>query len=578
MFTIGTKALLASIALLVLSVEGTPLAFELVVERGYFCGRDVWDASDPYASAWLVSGNTRIKSLGKSDIVENSNTPVFNWKSNIGEFTKSEFENMRIEFDIADWDKNSADDNLGKGYSTNLVFLPGKRPYGVTLHGGCSHPEVFFQIIGSPVVVPLPFDLVVVRGDFCSQDFWGAASDPYASAWLVAGNTRIKSLGRSTRHDNNNSPVFNWKSHLGTYTKTEFENMRIEFDIADWDENSADDNLGKGYSPNLRFLHGRNNYGVTLHGGCSHPEIYYQIIGPDPTPKPTPFPTPVPSESPTTLPTTLPTIDPTPKPTPFPTPVPSELPTTLPTIAAPSPVKTYGDPHFKTWSGEVYDFHGTCDLVFLRNPDFANGLGMDINIRSARYRQMWSYIDTTVVRIGEDILEVKGGKGSKHFLVNGVEADFSGTEQFTLSGYPISHKAKDEKANTFTIDLVSKNGDKIIIKTWNAMVSVDIENASEENFGSSVGMLGEFNTGRKLDREGNLMVGDLNKFGQEWQVMASEPNLFHESQGTVQAPLKCQIPSSGEMRRRLARASISVEEAEVACAHVSPDDFEMCIF
>merc|ERR1719476_957362 len=110
------------------------------------------------------------------------------------------------------------------------------------------------------------------------------------------------------------------------------------------------------------------------------------------------------------------------------------------------------------------------------------------------------------------------------------------------------------------------------------MVSVSIQNGSKEHFGQSVGMMGEYNTGEKVDREGNAFVGDLNGFGQEWQVLASEANLFHESEGSVQAPLHCEIPSSEAMRRRLAEVSISIQEAEVACSSVSTEDVDMCIF
>lgn len=41
-----------------------------------------------------------------------------------------------------------------------------------------------------------------------------------------------------------------------------------------------------------------------------------------------------------------------------------------------------GDPHINSWSGQTYDFHGGCDLVLLQDPDFANGLGLNIHIRT----------------------------------------------------------------------------------------------------------------------------------------------------------------------------------------------------
>jgi hypothetical protein len=64
-----------------------------------------------------------------------------------------------------------------------------------------------------------------------------------------------------------------------------------------------------------------------------------------------------------------------------------------------------GDPHFKTWSGETYDFHGICDLMLLHNPEFHDGLGMDIIVRSKQMKQ-FSFISTAVIRIGSETFEV----------------------------------------------------------------------------------------------------------------------------------------------------------------------------
>lgn len=65
-------------------------------------------------------------------------------------------------------------------------------------------------------------------------------------------------------------------------------------------------------------------------------------------------------------------------------------------------IATYGTKHTlkQTWSGEWYDFHGECDLVFLSTPEFENGTGLDIHLRTkARYE--YSYIEAVAIRIGE---------------------------------------------------------------------------------------------------------------------------------------------------------------------------------
>ena len=60
-----------------------------------------------------------------------------------------------------------------------------------------------------------------------------------------------------------------------------------------------------------------------------------------------------------------------------------------------------------TWVGEAFDYHGQCDLVLVKDPDFADGLGLDIQIRTKLIR-FWSYIKQAAIRIGDDILEIEG--------------------------------------------------------------------------------------------------------------------------------------------------------------------------
>jgi len=235
----------------------------------------------------------------------------------------------------------------------------------------------------------------------------------------------------------------------------------------------------------------------------------------------------------------------------------------------------FGDPHFQTWSGESYDFHGVCDLVLVKNAQFDEGLAMDIHIRSKQMREKFSYVDSASVRIGEDTLEVNGGKEGG-FWMNGEQgADIDTTA--SLSGkFPIAIKKLSENSMQYAISL---GGDEaIVITTWNAMVSVSISHASSEHFGTSVGMMGAFSTGEKLGRDGITNIDDFNKFGQEWQVLETEVKLFHDIGDVIQSPSRCQIPSSSEMRRRLGEASVTVKEAKMACNLVDHAEFDLCVF
>merc|ERR1711862_943614 len=242
----------------------------------------------------------------------------------------------------------------------------------------------------------------------------------------------------------------------------------------------------------------------------------------------------------------------------------------VPTAPVPSaPSGSSGDPHFKTWSHERYDFHGACDLVLLQAPDFGHGLGMDIHLRT-KFTGQWSYIDTAVIKIGDDVLEVKGGRTKNRYWFNKKPL---GDLDDGISGFPIVFKSVTSVVRQFTIEL---GGDeKIVVKTWKAFVAVDVLNGSEQNFGKSVGMMGTFGDGRRVGRDKVTVFTDANEFGQEWQVLASEPMLFHDVQGT-QAPKRCAMPDTTQ--RKLRETVISQQDAETACARIVGQDHQDCIF
>ena len=62
----------------------------------------------------------------------------------------------------------------------------------------------------------------------------------------------------------------------------------------------------------------------------------------------------------------------------------------------------------------MYDFHGGCDLVLLENPEFMNGLGMTVHIRT-KIETWWSYVESAVLKIGEETMEIQ----QDQFHVNG---------------------------------------------------------------------------------------------------------------------------------------------------------------
>jgi hypothetical protein len=241
---------------------------------------------------------------------------------------------------------------------------------------------------------------------------------------------------------------------------------------------------------------------------------------------------------------------------------------------APTGASVSGDPHFKTWSGELFDFHGICDLKLLHNPQFNNGLGMDIHVRSKKTRQ-WSFVSTAVVRIGNETFEVSGERDGGDVWLNKVKQSGlkSGTIFATISGYPITFNQLNPKRREYTIDL-GKN-ETVGFKTWKDFVRVDVN--GQKSFTGSLGLMGSYPEGAKLARDGTTEFYDVNKFGEEWQVLSSEPQLFRLLDGP-QHPRRCEIPTKIALRRRLAESYILREEAVSACAHAAEDERDLCIF
>ncbi|CAJ1946112.1 unnamed protein product [Cylindrotheca closterium] len=234
-----------------------------------------------------------------------------------------------------------------------------------------------------------------------------------------------------------------------------------------------------------------------------------------------------------------------------------------------------GDPHFKTWNGEHFEFHGQCDLVLAKDADFAEGLGLDIQIRTKLVRY-WSYIKRAAIRIGEDILEIEGSSDLAEIdPIFWINFDYQPEDVKTIGGFPlkvITGKARFRKHH-FEIDLSSKYpGVKIEIHTMKEFIKVDFVGASEEAFGNVQGILGEFKSGKTLARDGQTVVDDYTLLGNEWQVQPVDTMLFHDI-SDPQFPKRCVLPEDpqGQRRRRLEESSVTVEDAEKACSTLADE-------
>jgi len=229
-----------------------------------------------------------------------------------------------------------------------------------------------------------------------------------------------------------------------------------------------------------------------------------------------------------------------------------------------------GDPHFKTWTGDKYDYHGECDLVLVDHPAFSNDLGLKIHIRTSRVKY-FSFISNIAVQIGDDVLEFDNDV--ENFMINGEMVPPQRKHVKTLLGG--FHVRRDPKAISIRFDKHIKS--KIdLIQRKNGWPAIIVDGAETEIFKGSLGLLGDWENGKRMARDGMTEMNDTDatNFALEWQVRDTEPMLFKESR-FPQYPRTC-TPPTKNLSKRLGVSNFE-KEAQQACAHWK-QDMEDCIF
>lgn len=217
-------------------------------------------------------------------------------------------------------------------------------------------------------------------------------------------------------------------------------------------------------------------------------------------------------------------------------------------------------------------------MVLLQNPNFNNGQGMSIHIRT-KIHSWWSYIESAVVQIGEDRFEVKAGFEDRKFWLNGEAGERlidSGVLPFTVGGYKIRFRVR--KKNEFQFKIFLDDEQFILLRSVEDLLRVEIDNPLIKSFAGSSGLMGNYDVQDMVARDGKTVITDPIEYGKEWQVLADEPMLFHNVEG-VQHPETCAMPTVEQVeRRRLGEGSfISREDAMKACTFAHPDEMEDCI-
>ena len=207
-------------------------------------------------------------------------------------------------------------------------------------------------------------------------------------------------------------------------------------------------------------------------------------------------------------------------------------------------------------------------------PDLPYG-ALKIHIRTTRAAD-WSFIEAASISLNGDVMEI-GGWGSVIF--NGVYTnDKQGLGELpdTFGGYSFASVKSNKITHDFRIQF--GKGDFLQIKSFKKLIGVFVH-INEDHLKTSHGLMGSTETGDKVGRDGETVFSDNNMFGQEWQVLETEPRLF-DSQREPQLPhAKCILPdpSFASSRRRLGE-TMTRKEAERACANLGTATKEACVY
>lgn len=190
----------------------------------------------------------------------------------------------------------------------------------------------------------------------------------------------------------------------------------------------------------------------------------------------------------------------------------------------------------------------------------------------ARYE--YSYIETVALKIGDSVLEVASWG---EYWVEGVEG--AKLPAKLADTFEVTHNKRSDKEHQFIVSLDNEfDGERVVINVFKDMVSVKMGNSNTESLGTSHGLLGTYEEGVPIGRNGTVLsLEDPEAFAEDWQVLEGEPKLFQNAERYPQAPAKCvrPDPATKESRRRLG-TTIAREVAAAACAHW--EHKEACIY
>lgn len=209
----------------------------------------------------------------------------------------------------------------------------------------------------------------------------------------------------------------------------------------------------------------------------------------------------------------------------------------------------------------------------LHSDKFHGNQGLDLHIRTT-IQDYFSYIEMAALRVGSSILEVR----KESLLLDGIEHK---TEDLPLVFGDEDHEyvlvqVDEGKKNRVTYQLDLGQSSSVVFKFYKQYLTISM-NGNAVDFGDSVGLLGDYETGDMIGRNGQL-VDTAEQFGYEWQVQPDEPKLFQDERSPQLPYEECRMPTAARPARKLRGADLVLHgQAQEACSGQIGNNFDLCV-
>lgn len=209
---------------------------------------------------------------------------------------------------------------------------------------------------------------------------------------------------------------------------------------------------------------------------------------------------------------------------------------------------------------------------------------LSIHVRSAPYKQVFSYISAVAIRIDSHVLEIRN-KG-EHY-VNGVQQTIGSTEP--LNGYKVTSSVTKRGRYVYKIKLQDEGTggsggrhggeEEIVVREYRNWITVSVYHATFEHFADSMGLMGSFPHGEWIGRDGVTVHESMIEYGNDWVV---QPAVDGDSLFQIPSPFpdKCDLPSKSSVAlrdRKLQESDVTRSEAYRACSHWGEEQIERCV-